>query len=85
MPHVRAGRLRSLAVTSAQRTSQLPDTPTMIEAGGPGFIVTQWLGAVAPAGTSQAIVELLQHDLAFGIVAQAFVGERLQWPKARSG
>ena len=56
-PHVQAGRLRALAVTSATRTQQLPDVPTVEQAGFPGFEATAWFALAAPAGTPAAIVE----------------------------
>jgi tripartite-type tricarboxylate transporter receptor subunit TctC len=62
-PHVRSKRLRALAVTSAERTPVLPGVATMIEAGVPGFLVTQWLGAMVPAGTPKRIVDLLQREI----------------------
>lgn len=62
-PHVRGKRLRALAVTTAQRTAVLPDVVTMIEAGVPGFVVTQWIGAMVPAGTSKPIVERLYREI----------------------
>lgn len=49
LSQVRAGTLRALAVTSAQRSDQLPDTPTMAEAGVPGLVVTTWYGMFSPA------------------------------------
>ena len=55
--------LRPLAVTTDKRTAMLPEVPTMIEAGIPGFLVTQWHGIVAPAGTPRAIVERLHREL----------------------
>lgn len=54
--HIRSGKLRGLAVTSAQRSGMLPDTPTMDEAGLKGFDFRGWIGLVAPAGTPQEIV-----------------------------
>jgi len=63
-PHVRNHRLRALAVTSAQRTPVLPGVVTMIEAGVPGFLVTQWLGSMVPTGTPKRIVELLHSEIA---------------------
>lgn len=63
-PHIRAKLLRALAVTSSERTAVLPDLPTMIEAGVPGFIVTQWQGLVMPAATPAAIVEQVQRSVA---------------------
>jgi tripartite-type tricarboxylate transporter receptor subunit TctC len=59
LPHVAAGRLRGLAVTSPRRSSAAPDLPTMEEAGVPNFKVVVWQGFSAPAGTSRAIVDRL--------------------------
>jgi tripartite-type tricarboxylate transporter receptor subunit TctC len=61
MPHIRDGRLRPLAVTGTKRVADLPNVPTVAEAGVPGFNVTTWLGIVAPAGTPPAAVRRL-HD-----------------------
>jgi len=57
--HVRAGRVRALAVTGAQRAHSLPDVPTMIEAGVPGYEVTAWSGIIAPAGLPRPILDRL--------------------------
>jgi len=54
--HVRAGKLRALATTGAKRSSVLPDLPTMIEAGVPGFESTAWFGLAMPAGTPREII-----------------------------
>ncbi len=64
MPFVRDGRLRPLAVTSDRRVTDLPDVPTVAEAGVPGFKVTTWLGVVAPAGTPQPVVQRLYEAFA---------------------
>ncbi|MEP6607634.1 MAG: tripartite tricarboxylate transporter substrate binding protein [Burkholderiaceae bacterium] len=56
---IKAGKLRALAVTTAQRASQLPDVPTMAEAGLAGFDVSTWFGLLAPAGTPQPIITQL--------------------------
>ncbi len=56
LPMLKAGKLRALAVTGAQRFSLLPDAPTMIEAGVPGYTTTNWSALVAPAGTPPEIV-----------------------------
>jgi len=64
LPHIRAGTLRPLAVTSAQRAKTLPDVPTMIEAGVAGFEVTQWTALHAPGATPRRIVERLSADVA---------------------
>src|SRR5712671_5997534 len=55
-PHVQAGRLRALAVTSATRTQQLPDIPTVEQAGFPGFEATAWFALAAPTGTPAEII-----------------------------
>lgn len=59
LPHVAAGRLRALAVTSPKRSSAAPDLPTMVEAGYPDFKAVVWQGFSAPAGTPRAVVDQL--------------------------
>ncbi len=61
LQHVRAGKLKALAVTSPTRSKALPDVPTVAESGYPGFAVESWFGLVAPAATPPAIVQKL-HD-----------------------
>lgn len=61
MPFIRDGRLRPLAVTGAKRVPDLPQVPTVAEAGVPGFDVTTWLGVVAPAGTPPAVIRRLHE------------------------
>ena len=56
MPHIKAGRLRALAVTSAKRAEQVPEIPTIMESGIPDFEVTVWQGYAVPRGTSQKYV-----------------------------
>jgi tripartite-type tricarboxylate transporter receptor subunit TctC len=63
LPHVRSGRLRALAVTSAKRFSLLPDVPTVADTV-PGFEVDSWYGVFAPAGTPPAIIKKLNADFA---------------------
>lgn len=63
LPHVRAGRLRALAITSAQRNPAAPDLPTVAEAGAPGFEYVGWTGLAAPAGTPDAIVQRLAAEV----------------------
>jgi tripartite-type tricarboxylate transporter receptor subunit TctC len=70
-PHVQAGRLRALAVTSTQRLASLPDLPTVAESGFPGFDVPSWYGVWAPAGTPKAVVDQLSAELAKAIQAPA--------------
>lgn len=62
LPHIKTGKLRALAVTGGQRQSDLPDVPTMSEAGVPGFKVEQQFALFAPAGTPAAIVQKLNTE-----------------------
>jgi tripartite-type tricarboxylate transporter receptor subunit TctC len=73
---LRSNHLRPLAVTTIQRTAMLPEVPTMIEAGIPGFVVSQWHGIVAPAGTPRAVVERVHQAIAQS-VRQPDVAARL--------
>ncbi len=57
MPHVKAGKLRALAVTTAERSKLAPELPTMAEAGVAGFDISTWFGLFAPAGTPRDIVQ----------------------------
>jgi tripartite-type tricarboxylate transporter receptor subunit TctC len=61
MPHVRSGKLRALAVTSAKRSAVVPELPTISESGYPGFDVTGWFGLIAPKNTPGPILARL-HD-----------------------
>jgi tripartite-type tricarboxylate transporter receptor subunit TctC len=63
-PHLGAGKLRALAVTSAKRNSALPDIPTIAEGGVKGFDVTQWYGVITSAQTPPAIVKTLADAFA---------------------
>jgi tripartite-type tricarboxylate transporter receptor subunit TctC len=56
-PHIKAGTLRPLAITGLQRSPTLPDVPTMIEAGVPGYTAGTWYGVLAPAGTPAAVIK----------------------------
>jgi tripartite-type tricarboxylate transporter receptor subunit TctC len=64
LPHIRAGRLLPLGVSSAQRSSALPDVPTVAEAGVPGFDFPIWYGIWAPAATPAGVVQKLAEDIA---------------------
>jgi tripartite-type tricarboxylate transporter receptor subunit TctC len=64
MPHIKAGKLRPIAVASAKRLPQLPDVPTVAEAGVPGYESGAWYGFVAPAGTPKAVVDKLSKEIA---------------------
>ena len=63
LPHARAGKVRVLAVSTAQRVPQLPDVPTVAESGVAGFDALGWLGIVAPKGVDPAIRDRLNADL----------------------
>ena len=77
MPHIRSGRLRILAVSTAKRVAALPDVPTVAESGYPGYEVGALYAMLAPAGTPAAIVGRLSSELA-RIVGLREVRERLQ-------
>jgi tripartite-type tricarboxylate transporter receptor subunit TctC len=63
LPFIRSGRLRPLAVSSKGRSAQLPEVPTMGEAGVPDIVVRDWQGILAPRGTPKAIVEKLHAEI----------------------
>jgi len=67
VPQVKAGKIKALAVTGAARSAELPDTPSMAEAGYPGVDVHLWSGVFAPAGTPAPVVEKLQKALSQAI------------------
>jgi tripartite-type tricarboxylate transporter receptor subunit TctC len=67
LPYVKAGRLRALAVTTAERSAVLPELPAIAEAGVAGFDVSTWHGWLAPAGTPPAIVRKLSGELAAAV------------------
>jgi tripartite-type tricarboxylate transporter receptor subunit TctC len=73
LPHVKAGRLRVLAVTTSKRWPELPDVPTVAEAGVPGYEATLWQGFAAPARTPPEIAQKL-----FSAIAKALEDEELQ-------
>ena len=62
-PHFKSGRLRPLAITSAQRDPAMPELPTMVEAGVPGYEAREWTGIVVPAATPKAVVTRLNQEL----------------------
>ena len=80
LPHIKSGKLKGIAVTSAVRSTALPDVPTVEEAGGPalkGFEASSWFGLLAPAGTPNEIVQRLQTESAKAL-GSAALKERLQ-------
>jgi len=62
LPHIRAGKIRALAVTGAKRSSAIPELPTVAEAGVKGYQHASWVGMLAPAGTPRAIVDRLNAE-----------------------
>ena len=76
IPHYKAGKLKILAVTGAQRSPLLPDIPTVAESGVPGFATSQWTGIVAPAGTPQEVITRVHAALAT-ILRQPAVIEKI--------
>ena len=77
LPHVQAGRLRAIAITSAQRSPLLPDVPTVAESGFPGFDVQSWFGLAAPAGTPKPVIERVNAELV-KVLNMPDVRQRLQ-------
>lgn len=75
--HVQSGKLRAIAVSSAQRATALPDVPTFIESGVPDFVVNSWVGILAPAKTPAAIVTRLNTELN-AVLNDATVREKLR-------
>jgi len=63
LPHVKAGKLRALAATSAKRMESMPDLPTVAESGVPGYENSSWTGIAVPAGTPPAVVGRLNKEL----------------------
>jgi tripartite-type tricarboxylate transporter receptor subunit TctC len=75
LPQIRAGRLKALGVGSATRIAAMPEVPTIVEAGVPGYEATNWWGILAPAGTPSAIIERLHTELSL-ILASAETQKR---------
>jgi tripartite-type tricarboxylate transporter receptor subunit TctC len=84
LPHIRAGRLRALAVTSARRSPLLPEAPTVAEAGLPGYEAEGWYGLFAPAATPDAVLGRLYRE-AQQILGDPAVGAQLLAQGARPG
>ena len=63
LPHIKAGKLRALAVTTARRSTALPDVPTLDEAGLKGFDIGTWFGVLAPAATPKDILTRLNTEM----------------------
>ena len=76
LPHIRAGKLRALAVTLPKRSNVVPELPTIVEAGVPGVVVVNWYGVLVPLATPQIIIERLSHGVA-SAMSQPEVVKRL--------
>jgi tripartite-type tricarboxylate transporter receptor subunit TctC len=75
LPHIKAGKLRALAVTSAKRAPSLPEVPTTAEVGYPGVISDNWYGLVAPAGTSPEVLKRIHAAAVAALNSPAVVGQ----------
>ncbi len=76
VPQIKAGKLRALAVTGTKRSALLPDVPTLVESGLPGYEAGSWYGLLAPAGTPAEIIQKLNQESAKGL-SQASVRSAL--------
>ena len=76
LPHIKAGKLRALGVTSAKRSEALPEVPTIAETGVPGYESVQWYGVLAPVGTAREIVMRLHAEIVRAL-RHPEVGDRL--------
>jgi tripartite-type tricarboxylate transporter receptor subunit TctC len=75
MQHIRAGKLRALAITGPERSPFAPDIPTCIEAGVPGLVAVNWWGVLLPAGTPKQIADKFRDDLV-KVMQQAEIREK---------
>lgn len=74
--HVRAGSVKALAVTTAERFPSLPDVPTVAESGVPGYEVSAWFGLLAPAKTPRPVIDKLYREIA-AVLAEPDMKTRL--------
>ncbi|MEN5158810.1 Bug family tripartite tricarboxylate transporter substrate binding protein [Achromobacter spanius] len=84
MPYIQAGKLRALAVTSDKRLDELPNVPTMAEAGVKDMVVTAWFGLIAPAGTPQGAIDKL-HAATRDVVRSPEISERFKAMGGKAG
>lgn len=83
LPHIKAGSIKGLAVTSSERSQALPELPTVAEAAIPGFNAVSWHGLVAPAGTPDAVIEKLYAAASKALMSEE-VGSKLAQEGARA-
>lgn len=83
LPHIKAGSIKGLAVTSSERSQALPELPTVAEAAIPGFNAVSWHGLVAPADTPEAVVEKLYAAASKALMSEE-VGSKLAQEGARA-
>ena len=83
LPHIKAGKLRPLAVAAKQRLALLPDVPTASEAGVNNFEASSWFGIIAPAGTPPDVVERLHREIAAAL-QKPVIAERIASSGARA-
>jgi len=72
LPLIQSGKLRALATTSSKRITELPELPTMMESGFPGFVSTSWTGLLAPAHTPREVIERLNAQVNEGLKSAEF-------------
>jgi tripartite-type tricarboxylate transporter receptor subunit TctC len=72
---VKAGTVTAIAVTSAQRSSALPEVPTVMESGVPDYEIAGWFGILAPAGTPPAIAQRLRDEVARAVSAPDVIAQ----------
>jgi len=63
LPHIKSGKLKALGITSAKRSAQIPDVPTIAESGYPDFQVGNWYAVLAPAGTPPTVITRLNREI----------------------
>lgn len=85
MPHIRSGKIRPIAVTTAKRWSEAPNIPTIAESGVPGYEVAAWFGLLAPAATPRAIAQRAHGLVADTLSAEAFRKRLLELGAQPSG
>ena len=76
LPHIRSGRLRALGVTGTQRSRNLPEVPTIAEAGIPGYAFVGWTAVFVPVGTPASIVDRLNREIV-KVVKSPEIGSRI--------